>query len=559
MDFKKIDTAFFSMEMGLKDEIPAYAGGLGILAGDALKSCSDLQLPVAGITLLYKKGYFEQKLDDKGNQTEEEQNWDPSEELKRLNNTVTIQIRGEDVKIACRMYELEGVSGNKNPVLFLDTDLKENSDYFRRVCDKLYQGDHDVRISQEMILGIGGVKMLRSLGCDIKKYHMNEGHTSFLTLELYKQSKAADRKNEVRKKCVFTTHTPVPAGHDKFDEGQIREFAGEYIPDKSELDIFSDGTLNMTHLGLEFSAYINGVARKHSKVSKEMFPEYQIESITNGVHFLSWASDPLKKLFDEYIPEWKEDPFSLRAANNIPEEEIREAHTVSKNELIKEVKKRTGTQLDPEKFTIGFAKRFVKYKRPDLIFYDPERLKSIIDEKGPIQIIFSGKAHPGDEEGKGLIRKVFEIKDKLDKEKINIVFLENYGMNTAKLMTAGCDIWLNNPRRPHEASGTSGMKAAINGVPHFSSLDGWWLEGHVEDVTGWSIGLHPHDKNFDEDASPDDEAEDFYNKLKNKVLPMFYEDKKNWQKIMKNCISINGSFFNTHRMMEQYVNEAYLK
>jgi len=334
MNFKKIKTAFFSMEIGIKDEIPAYAGGLGILAGDALKSCADLKLQIAGVTLLYKKGYFKQKLDENGNQTEEEQNWDPSDELQKLENQVKIRIKGEDVTIGCWMYELKGVSGAKIPILFLDTDIEGNSEYFRRVCDKLYQGDHTTRISQEMILGIGGVKMLESLGCNISKYHMNEGHTSFLTLELYRQSKAVDKKKDVRKKCIFTTHTPIPAGHDKFDEGLIREMAGEYIPEQDDINIFRDGMLNMSHLGFEFSNYINGVARKHKNVSQMMFPEYEISSITNGIYSTFWASEPFEKLFDEYIPEWKEAPFSLRAAINIPSKKIWSAHIESKKLMI---------------------------------------------------------------------------------------------------------------------------------------------------------------------------------------------------------------------------------
>ncbi len=547
------------MEIGIKDAIPTYCGGLGILAGDALASSADLKMAIVGVTLLYRKGYFKQKIDENGNQSEEDQQWDPNEELIKLENTIKIRIKGEDVTVGCWMYEMEGLSGIKNPILFLDTDIEGNSEYFRRVCDRLYQGDHRDRIAQEMILGIGGVKMLTSLGCDIKKYHMNEGHISFLTLELYKEIDSPDKINEIRKKCIFTTHTPLPAGHDVFDEGLVWEMAGEYIPNKAEFDVFKDGALNMTLLGLEFSGFINGVARKHRKVSKTMFPEYEIESITNGVHPVFWTSDPFIKVFDEYIPEWKGTPESLRAAINIPDEKIQDAHMDAKRYLIEYVKKTTDIDLDMNKFTIAFAKRFVKYKRPDLIFHDIERLKSIVKEKGAIQLIFSGKAHPGDEEGKSLLRKIFEIKNTLNDPNITIVFLENYGIEAARFLTSGCDIWLNNPRRPYEACGTSGMKAALNGMPHFSVLDGWWLEGHIEGVTGWSIGLHPYDANFDQDVSPDDEAEDLYKKLNDEILPMFYNDKKKWCKIMKDCIAINGSFFNTHRMIEQYEMEAYLK
>lgn len=557
VDFKRYKTGFFSMEIGIDDSIPTYAGGLGVLAGDALKSCADLKLPVIGISLLYSKGYFRQKIDEQGNQTEEEQQWDPGKYMEKLDNRVKIKIKGEDVTICCWMHEIEGIAGSKQPVLFLDTDIEGNSEYFRNVCHRLYQGDRRDRVAQEMILGIGGVEMLKSLGCNIRKYHLNEGHTSFLTLALYRDSGADDKKKDLRGKCIFTTHTPIPAGHDEFDEKLVRDMAGDYIPE--DIDIFDDGVLNMTRLGLMFSGYINGVARKHRKVSKQMFPEHDIESITNGIHARSWTSEPFRKLFDEHVPEWYEDPFSLRSALNIPEENIWDAHVKAKKSLIKEVKEKTGIELDIDRLTIGFARRFVQYKRPDLIFHDLDRLKSIAHEKGDIQIVFSGKAHPGDPEGKRLIKEIVSTKKKLEGSKIKVVFLEDYGIRTAKLMTAGCDVWLNNPRRPHEASGTSGMKASVNGVPHFSTLDGWWLEGHIEGMTGWCIGLHPKDPEFDKDVSPDDEAEDFYSKLDGKVLPMFYRDKGSWRRMMRTCIAINGSFFNTHRMMQQYVMEAYFK
>jgi len=559
MDLGKIKTAFFSMEIGLNDEILTYSGGLGILAGDALKSCADLKLPVAGITLLYKKGYFRQRVDEEGHQTEEEQEWDYEKILKRLGSKVTVRIGNEEVAIACWLYELEGASGARKPVLFLDTDLEENSEYFRKVCHKLYQGGKRERLAQEMILGIGGVRMMESLGYNVKKYHMNEGHTSFLALELYRTSSAPDRLEDVRSKCVFTTHTPVPAGHDIFSESDVRELAAEYIPDTSEIDIFDDGKLNMTHLGFRFSGYINGVARKHRKVSTQMFPEYAIESVTNGIHTSSWTADSFKALFKNYMQECYDDPFSLRSAMNIPEEEIWEAHMQTKKMLFETVKQKTGTELELGKFTLGYARRFVEYKRPDMIFYDIKRLERIAEEKGGLQVIFAGKAHPADVAGKGLIKKIIETRKKISSEKIKIVFLEDYCISTAKLMISGCDAWLNNPQRPYEASGTSGMKAAVNGVPQLSTLDGWWLEGHIEDVTGWSIGLHPHEAHFDEDTSPDDEAEDFYNKMEKKILPMFYSEPDKWRRIMKSCIAINGSFFNTHRMMQQYVMEAYFK
>ncbi|MBA3064311.1 alpha-glucan family phosphorylase, partial [Candidatus Woesearchaeota archaeon] len=364
---------------------------------------------------------------------------------------------------------------------------------------------------------------------------------------------------EVRSKCVFTTHTPVSAGHDVFDKHLIIEKVGEYIPKDPEMQIFDGNELNMTHLGLRFSGYVNGVARKHKKVAKKMFPSHDIEFITNGVHSGFWAAEPFCKLFDEYIPSWREDPFSLRGAMNIPEKDIWKAHMGAKKMLIEEVNNKTKLSFDEHKFTIGFARRFVDYKRSDMILSDIERLEKIAEELGDIQIIFSGKAHPDDLRGKELIKKIFlkvrEINSK--NTRVKIAFLEDYTISIAKLLVSGCDIWLNNPRRPYEASGTSGMKAAINGVPHFSTLDGWWLEGHIENITGWSIGLHPRDPHFDEDESSEDEAEDLYKKLKETVLPMFYKDRKKWMMMMRTCIAINSSFFNTHRVMQQYVMEAY--
>ena len=549
MDFQKIKTGFFSMEIGLNDDILTYSGGLGILAGDALKSCADLKLPVAGITLLYRQGYFRQRIVD-GSQVEEQQAWEHEKHLKRVGNIVKVRIQGQEIAVACWLYEFE--HSHKTPILFLDTDLEENPDYFRHVCSRLYQGDRRDRLVQEMILGIGGARMLASLGCSLKKYHMNEGHTALLALELYNTGRSIE---EIKSMCVFTTHTPVAAGHDIFDEALVREMASDHIP--HGINIFHNSTLNMTHLALQFSGYTNSVARKHQKVSERMFPHHDIESITNGVHTYTWTADCFRELFKKYIPESCKDPFSLRGAINIPEKEIWEAHMASKRLLIEEVAKQ-GINLNPDRFTIGFARRFAEYKRPDLVFFDTERLKGIA-EKHPVQIIFAGKAHPADQGGKNLIRKIIETGRAIGTSSLSFVFLEDYCITTAKLMIAGCDVWLNNPKRPMEASGTSGMKAAINGVPQISTLDGWWLEGHIEGITGWSIGLHPHDPQFDNDFSPEDEARDFYAKLEKEVLPRFYNHRSSWCRMMKSCIAINGSFFHTHRMMQQYVMEAYFR
>ncbi len=524
--------AFFSMEIGIDESIPTYSGGLGILAGDILRSADNLKLPIVGITLLYKKGYFHQNIEN-CLQVEQEETWNPEEKLKKLDNKVTITIGDETLTVACLSYR---------NILFLDTDLDENPPHFRIITQKLYQED---RIKQEMVLGIAGVKMLDELGYDIEKYHMNEGHSAFLTLELLKQRK------DVKKMCVFTTHTPISAGHDRFPKSKIKEYFREYTLHD---EMFDGEELNMTHLGLRNSGYINGVANRHRTITEKMFPGFDIESITNGIHATFWTCEPMAKLFDRYLPNWRDDPFSLRGAMNIPRPEIWEAHMEAKRALIAEINSKTDKGFDEDIFTIGFARRFVSYKRSDLILSDIGRLKKIIKDKGQVQIIFSGKAHPYDQQGKDIIKR---INEKIKSTDVKIVFLENYNITIAKLLISGCDIWLNNPKRPLEASGTSGMKAAVNGVPQFSTLDGWWLEGHIEGVTGWSIGIHPSDPHFDEDETPDDEAQDLYKKLGEVILPLFYGDREQWMRMMRACIAINGSFFNTHRVVQQYVMEAY--
>jgi glycogen phosphorylase len=559
MDIDCIRIAYFSMEIGINNNMPTYSGGLGILAGDTLRSFADFGMPIVGITLLYKKGYFKQVIDSEGNQIEEDENWNPEAYLKKLPNTTTVKIHGRDVKISCWLHELEGIKGKKIPLLFLDTDLEENSEYDRKITSKLYGYDEWYRFAQEIVLGIGGVRILENIGFKIQKYHMNEGHSALLTLELLGKFSPDDAVKKVREKCIFTTHTPVPAGHDKFDKDIVFKMLGEYLNDKMQYEIFIEDKLNMTYLGLKFSKYVNGVAKKHGEISRGMFPGYGIESITNGVHAAFWTSKPFQEIYDKHIPLWQCDPFSLRYILGVDSNEIWKAHILAKKKLVDEVFKKTKVKFNPDKFILGYGRRFTGYKRPDMLFHDIEKLKRIADEVDEIQIIFSGKAHPKDNNGKEILRKVINTGKSLNEQncKVKVVFLENYSINVAKLMVSGCDVWLNNPQRPHEASGTSGMKAAVNGVPHFSTLDGWWLEGHVENVTGWSIGLGPQDAGFSEDISVDDEALDFYKKLREMVLPTFYNDRAQWIKIMKNAIAINGSFFNTDRMVQQYVLDAY--
>jgi starch phosphorylase len=553
---------FFSMEIGLDPSIPTYSGGLGILAGDILKAAADLGLPMAGVSLIHRKGYFHQHLDAAGKQTESPTVWAPEDFLEAMPERVTVIIEGRKVQVRAWRYTIQGVLGRTVPVYFLDTGLPENHPYDQTLTDQLYGGDIQYRLCQEAILGLAGVAMLRALGYEkVQAYHMNEGHSALLTLALLDEKLDRNQllnitkedREAVRRQCVFTTHTPVPAGHDQFPLELVQKILGDrstYLLTLAEC--WLNNTLNMTYLGLFFSHYINGVAMRHGEISRNMFPNYPINSITNGVHALTWTSDSFKSLFDRHIPEWRRDNLYLRYAISIPREEIAMAHRQAKEELLGALEQKTGVHLDLELFTIGFARRMTPYKRPGLLFSDPERLRAITREVGPIQIIFAGKAHPRDEFGKALIRKLFESQELL-KDSVRIVFLEGYDMALAKLLCAGVDIWLNTPQKPQEASGTSGMKAALNGVPSLSVLDGWWIEGCIEGVTGWSVGGGP---GIESDLGM--EAASLYDKLEKVILPLYYLWPEDYAKVMRNAIAYNGSFFNAARMVLQYLENAYI-
>lgn len=558
--------AYFSMEIGISHSMPTYAGGLGILAGDLLKAFADLKIPVVGITLLNEKGYLKQIINN-GQQSEAPQDWNVAEHLVLLPNQILVKINGREVKVRIWKHLIRGIAGYNIPVFFLDTNVDGNSDYDRKLTSSLYGGDREYRLAQECILGIGGVRMLESLGYNhIKKYHMNEGHAALLTVELLKKTYRDSYDEEhcydieyVRERCVFTTHTPIAAGHDHFDIPLVRRLLGDFIPNFLLTKSLNNGELSMTLLGLNLSRYINGVAKRHTEVTREMFPQYSIDSITNGIHHLTWVSKSFRELYDEYIPGWIVDPFALRYALSIPKDKMMEAHFHAKQAIIDEVNSRTNGNFHIARFTIGYARRFTAYKRPDLLLYDIERLKKITEKVGDIQIVFAGKAHPNDFQGKQIIKKIYDISRSINNEnsKLKIVFLDDYDMRLAKILVAGCDIWLNTPQRPLEASGTSGMKAALNGVPQISTLDGWWLEGCIDNVTGWSVGPHPQDPGFKFDTDMVDEAEDLYNKLE-QIVPLFYANREKWADIMRHSIAINASFFNTIRMAQQYIANAYI-
>jgi starch phosphorylase len=557
--------AYFSMEIGLRDDIPTYSGGLGVLAGDTVRSAADLNLPFIAVTLVSRKGYFRQEIDKKGRQTELPAAWEPSKFMALAPEKVYITIEGRPVYIQAWIYFVESLLGTNIPVIFLDTNLPENSSEDRSLTDCLYGGDEYYRIKQEAILGIGGVRMLNELGFQIKKYHMNEGHAAFLTLELLREYKKDietvwDESHiwdyeAVRDLCVFTTHTPLEAGHDKFSYELYNKMFNDFFPEKILRKLAGEDHINMTLLGFNLSEYINGVAKKHGEVSRHMFPGYKINAITNGVHSYTWTSDDLKKVYDKYLPGWANEPEIFVRVGVIPDEELWGAHSKAKKKLIDYVNSRSDAAMDYETLTIGYARRMTAYKRADLLFTDINRLEKI--GTGKIQIIYSGKAHPRDTEGKRLIEKIFSYIQKL-KGRIKVAFVQNYNMGTALKLISGVDVWLNTPLRPLEASGTSGMKAAHNGVINFSVLDGWWIEGHIEGYTGWSIGLAPTEIGTDNNINEMD-AEDLYKKLENTIIPMYYNDRKTWIRMMQNAIGKNAYYFNSHRMMRRYVTEAYIR
>ncbi len=474
------------MEIALDANMPTYSGGLGMLAGDTLRSAADLGAPLVAVTLVYRKGYFRQYLDPSGNQSEQPQQWEPERLLKAVEGRVSIEIEQRQVWIRAWQYDVLGIDGDIVAVYLLDTNLSENAEWDRHLTDSLYGGDERYRLAQEITLGLGGLKLLQKLGYDkIQAYHMNEGHSALLALGLLErrldQSFAGRVKqldiDGIRRMCIFTTHTPVPAGHDQFPKPLVGQLLGdERVTLLEQTQALHDDSLNMTYLALRFSGYVNGVAMRHGEVSRGMFPNYDISAITNGVHALTWTSPAFRELFDSYISGWRTDNNYLRYAISIPLADIREAHARAKDELFAEIRHRTGVSLDPKMFTMGFARRASTYKRADLLFHDRERLKRIARDVGPIQLVYAGKAHPHDDGGKKIIRQVFEGAASLS-DVIRTVYVENYDMHWGQLITSGVDLWLNTPMRPQEASGTSGMKAALNGVPSLSVLDGWWVEG----------------------------------------------------------------------------------
>ena len=582
--------AYFSMEIAVDPAVPTYSGGLGILAGDTLRSAADAEIGMVALTLVHRKGFLRQRFDQSGWQHGDPDEWAVEKFLTEMPGRVQVQLENRVIQLRAWRYEITGITGFKVPVYFLDADLSENAPWDRTLTHYLYGGDTYYRLCQEVILGIGGVRMLRALSYNqLKRYHMNEGHSSLLTLELLAETaKRANRTfateadiESVRASCIFTTHTPVAAGHDQYPMDLVgRVLRGNHdlftLHDGPSMVVFDqilqlppetpptgdifrqDIILNLTYLALNFSHYVNGVAKRHAEVSRHLFTKYRIDEITNGVHAPTWVAPALRELFDRHMPGWEADNFSLRYAINLPPTELWAAHLAEKHRLLEHVRASTGTDLDPDVLTLGFARRFTPYKRADLLLSDPQRLYAIAAKIGKLQVIYSGKAHPNDEGGKEIIQHILRIKDAVQPD-VRIVYLENYDINFARLVTAGVDVWVNTPLPPLEASGTSGMKAALNGIPSLSILDGWWLEGCIEGITGWSIGERP----AEDDPLPAAErnprdADAFYRKLETIVLPAYYRNRAGFIDMMRYAIALNGSFFNTQRMIQQYALKAYL-
>ena len=552
--------AYFTMEIALRTEMHTYSGGLGVLAGDTARSAADLELPAVFVTLVSRKGYLRQEVDRHGRQVEHVDTWDPAAFATPLRSKVAIPIGDRDVWIRPWLYVLASPLGHCVPVLLLDTDLPENEPEDRGITDFLYGGDASYRLKQEIVLGVGGLRLLQALGFNIRTYHMNEGHASLLALDLLRryplapdQVKPGDVAFDtarVKSACIFTTHTPVEAGHDQFSYELVGRLLGNYV-DMDQLRLLAgQHTMNMTRLGLRLSGYINGVAVRHAETAQGMFPGYRIRAVTNGIHVPTWAHPAFARLYDQHIPAWGYEPEMMVRADQIPDEAVWTAHQEAKRDLLNLIEAKSGRTMSPDVPLIGFARRMTAYKRPDMMFSDVDRLVRIARQR-PFQLVMAGKAHPSDGQGKALIEAVNRRIGDLG-NRIPGTFLDGYDLDVAKTLVAGVDVWLNNPIPPMEASGTSGMKAAVNGVLNLSVLDGWWVEACIEGITGWAIGV---DGSVGaSSAGPGD----LYDKLERAVLPTYYDDRARWIWMMKQSISKIAYYFNTQRMMRRYATEAYL-
>ena len=532
--------AYLSAEIGLHSDLHTYSGGLGVLAGDHVKSAADASIDLVGVSLLYRQGYGRQHLDADGNQTETYPEIDPNDHLQDTGVEITLPLDGTDLHAKVWSTDLAGASGGSVTVYFLDTRHDANTPDHARLGDRLYGGDHLMRIRQEYLLGVGGVRALDALGIAIDGLHLNEGHCTFAALEMLRRGWSRD---ELAERTLFTTHTPVPAGHDRFPWTDVEAVLGDLLPaDAKELS-GDDVTCSMSHLGIAMAGAVNAVSKLNADVAMTMFPHVTIHPITNGVHHLTWTGKATAGLFDAHLSGWKTNPAMLQAAASIPTDALRTSREKSRADLRELVLSSTGVTLHADRLTIGFARRFATYKRANLVFADLERLRRI--GGGKIQFVFSGKAHPKDEGGKDLIRSVFEGAEAVADD-IPVAFIEDYSMATGLAMTSGVDVWLNNPIRPMEASGTSGMKAAMNGVPNLSILDGWWPEACIHGTNGWAIGAQEDDRDDERDVNA------LYAVLEDEVLPMWTGDREAWDDVMRHAM-VASAGFTGHRMIQDYM------
>jgi glycogen phosphorylase len=553
--------AYFSLELAIRPEIHTYAGGLGVLAGDTARSCADLELPVVFVTLISRAGYFRQEIGSDGQQIEQPDWWKPEQWCTPLNAMVAVDMERRPVWIRPWLYLHTCPLGHQIPILLLDTDLDQNDAADRELTHYLYGGDEAYRLKQEIVLGLGGLRVLDALAFDIHTFHLNEGHAALLTLELLKRHRLPAKVAragepvydlaEVRESCVFTTHTPIEAGHDRFPYPLFERLLPDYMSTDTLGPLAGTDRLNMTQLALNLSGYINGVARRHAETTRRLFPGFRVHAITNGIHVGTWTHEAFVRLYDASFPQWQHEPEILVRTLQLPEQDIRDCHQAARGDLLAQVRELSGVSLDPDLPILAFARRMTGYKRPLLLFSDVDRLVSIAS-RHPFQIVMAGKAHPRDQEGKELIRRLHEIMRQVQ-GRVTCVFLPNYDMRTAKALVAGADIWLNTPLPPMEASGTSGMKAALNGVLNISVPDGWWIEACIEGVTGWSIGADGAD------AADGPNAAALHDKLEGTVLPLYHGDPARWNWMMKQAIGNIAYYFNSQRMMRRYASEAYLR
>jgi glycogen phosphorylase len=552
--------AYFSMEMAIRSDIPTYAGGLGVLAGDTARSAADLELPMVFVTLVSREGYLRQEIDNDGRQVAHPDTWDPAAQATPLGAMVAVTLERRVVWIRPWLHIITCPLGHRVPIVLLDTRLDQNAPEDRAITDQLYGDGSELRLKQEAVLGVGGEAILNALGFTIETYHLNEGHAALLPLSLLRRHRRSEAQllegplrydvDPVRERCIFTTHTPVEAGHDRFDYEEVVRILGDFFEIDQLRLLAGDENLNMTRLALSLSAWVNGVASRHAETAGRMFPGYHIRAVTNGVHVPTWAHPAFARLFQDCAASWGHDPEALIRADRLPDDAVRAAKLTARNELLTEVQRRIGKPvLRADLPTFAFARRMTGYKRPDLLFSDVDRLRAI-GARYPFQILFAGKAHPADGGGQELIQQLHAHARTLAPD-IPTAFVPGYDMRLAQLMVAGADVWLNTPLPPMEASGTSGMKAALNGGLNLSVLDGWWLEACEEGVTGWSIGQ--------DGERPEDHARDLYAKLENTVLPLWHSDQQRWTWMMRHTIARIGARFNSQRMMRRYAAEAYLR